>query len=81
MSHPEFTHHVEFIAMADEGHKDAMGFPFGTWRVARYHDDGRAMRDANGRQVFQTQAEWKARHGTVTRMPTTPARAQLELFT
>lgn len=43
------------------GKRDAMGQPFTSWLMARYLPDGRAMRDAGGAQVFETQAEFKAR--------------------
>jgi hypothetical protein len=43
------------------GVRDAMGQPFTSWLLARYQPDGRALRDAHGRQVFETQAEFKAR--------------------
>lgn len=43
------------------GKRDAMGFPFTSWLLARRHPDGRAMRDQAGRQMFETQADFKAR--------------------
>jgi len=56
---------ADLIAWADAqdaaGKRDAMGHPFTSWLVARYLPDGRAMRDPLGAQVFETQAEFKAR--------------------
>jgi len=56
--------HTEFIAWAENqdaiGKKDAMGHPFTSWRVARYAPDGSALRNDYGRQLFETQAEFKA---------------------
>lgn len=69
--------HAEFISYAQCGHLDAMGKPFSAWLVARYHDDGRAIRDADGRQVFETQAEWLTRHGAPSTQPATPAQQTL----
>lgn len=43
------------------GKRDAMGQPFTSWLLARYLPDGRVMRDQLGAQVFETQAEFKAR--------------------
>lgn len=43
------------------GKRDAMGHLFTSWLLARYLPDGRAMRDQLGAQVFETQAEFKAR--------------------
>jgi hypothetical protein len=43
------------------GKRDAMGQPFTSWLLARYQPDGRVMRDQLGHQVFETQAEFKAR--------------------
>ena len=57
--------HAAFIAWAESqdaiGNTDAMGYPFTSWKVARYAPDGGALRDSQGRQVFATQAEFKAR--------------------
>jgi hypothetical protein len=57
--------HAAFIAWAEEqaaaGKTDAMGHPFTSWLVARYARDGSALRDDNARQLFETQAEFKAR--------------------
>lgn len=44
------------------GKRDAMGYPFSTWDVAVRLPDGTAARDQHGRQIFETQAEFKARH-------------------
>ena len=43
------------------GKRDVLAQPFTSWLLARYHPDGRAMRDQLGHQVFETQAEFKAR--------------------
>lgn len=78
MSHPELQH-AEAVAYAAQGHRDAMGTPFNEWRLARYHEDGRAMRDAHGRQMFMTHAEWLAKYDT--RPASKPkAPTQTELF-
>lgn len=73
---------AEFVAWSEAhdaaGKRDAMGQPFTAWLLARYHPDGRAIRDARGHQVFETQAEFKARQAC-----TAPAAAigqTLELF-
>lgn len=76
--HPEVKH-AATVAWAAQGHRDAMGSPFSDWHLARYHDDGRAMRDAAGRQMFMTHNQWLAKHGP--HQITTPAKAaQQELF-
>lgn len=69
---------ADFIAHAQAGHLDALGQPMSAWRVARRHDDGRVMRDAAGRQLFETQAEWLARHGAASQQ--TAKQGQQELF-
>lgn len=70
----------EFIVWA-HGRTDAMGQPFSTWAVARYHDDGRAMRDAAGHQVFESQADFLARECGQSQAPAAkPEAAQQELF-
>jgi hypothetical protein len=72
--------HHEFIKFA-QGRTDAMGQPFSSWAVARYHDDGRAMRDAAGHQVFESQADCLAREGHHHQRPAgKAAAAQQELF-
>lgn len=43
------------------GKRDAMGQPFTSWLIARHDTDGRAMRDRHCAQIFETQAEFKAR--------------------
>lgn len=69
--------HAAFIAWA-AGRNDAMGKPFADWLVARVGPDGRALRDAHDHVVYETQAEWLARHGS---QAVTPARpVQQELF-
>ncbi|MBP9149212.1 MAG: hypothetical protein KBG00_10570 [Rhodoferax sp.] len=41
------------------GVKDAMGHSFTSWLLAVKHSDGTMLRDKDGHQVFQTQAEFK----------------------
>lgn len=60
------------------GKTDAMGHPFSSWLVARYHPDGRAMRDQLGHQVFETQAEFIARQAC--NAPAVAIGQTLELF-
>jgi hypothetical protein len=65
---------AEIIAWAEDqdaaGKRDAMGHPFTSWLVARRNTDGTAMRDERGHQVFETQAESKARaQATPINMP------------
>lgn len=76
MNHPDHQH-AEFVAHAAAGHLDAMGQPFSAWRLARYQEDGRAMRDANDRQVFESQADWLARHGGWINKPAEPVQQEL----
>lgn len=80
MKHPDHQH-AQFVAHAAAGHLDAMGQLFSRWAVARYHDDGRAMRDAAGHQVFESQADCLAREGHQNnRTAGMAAAAQQELF-
>lgn len=55
----------EIIAWAKEqdaaGKKDAFGYSFTSWLIARRHPDGTVMRDENDDQVFETQAEYESR--------------------
>lgn len=60
------------------GKRDAMGHPFTSWLLARYHPDGRAMRDQLGHQVFETQAEFKARAASAA--PAVAIGQTMELF-
>lgn len=60
------------------GKRDAMGHPFTSWLVARYLPEGRAMRDQHGAQVFETQAEFKARQACTA--PAVTIGQTLELF-
>jgi len=46
------------------GRKDAMGYPFTSWLLAVIHPNGTMVRDKSGRQVFQTQSEYKRLHAT-----------------
>lgn len=75
--HPEMQH-AEEVAWAAEGHRDAMGALFSDWRLARFHAVGRVMRDADGRQLFMSHAEWLAKYGSAITIPA--ALAQQELF-
>lgn len=77
MSDPDMEH-APFVAWAAEGHKDSMGLPMSDWLLARFDEEGRCLRDRDGRQVYETQAEWLARHGSPITMPGMPA--QLGLF-
>jgi hypothetical protein len=78
MTHAPDLEHASFVAWAAEGHKDSMGLPFSDWLLCRFDTNGRALRDRDGRQVYETQAEWLARNG----MPTaaTGAPVQRALF-
>lgn len=76
MKHPDHQH-AQFVAHAAAGHLDAMGQPFSRWAVARYHDDGRAMRDAAGRQVFESQGDWLKRTGDEISKLAKPAQQEL----
>lgn len=60
------------------GKRDAMGHPFTSWLLARYLPDGRVMRDPLGHQVFETQAEFKARQACTAQ--TVAIGQTLELF-
>lgn len=63
------------------GKRDAMGKPFTSWLLGRYQPDGRAMRDQLGAQVFESQAEFKARQPATTDQPPKQAIGQnMELF-
>lgn len=69
--------HAEFVAWAAEGHKDTMGCPFSGWQVCRHDSDGRAIRDADHRVVYETQAEWLARNGSEITKPNAPVQRAL----
>lgn len=60
------------------GKRDAMGHPFTSWLLARYLPDGRVMRDQLGHQVFETQAEFKARQACTA--PAVAIGQTLDLF-
>ncbi len=77
MTHPEQLQHAETVAWAAQGHRDAMGALFSDWGMARYHGDGRAMRDEHGRQVFMTHAQWLELYGTPTTKPAAPMQKDL----
>ena len=69
---------AEFVARADrletEGIKDAMGWSWTTWLLAIRKPDGSLARDAQGHQIYETQAEYKAR------MRAIPIGQTMELF-
>lgn len=69
---------AEFIAWAEQqetaGIKDAMGMPWTDWLLSVRNPDGSAARDADGRQIFETQASYKARQRAV------PIGQTMELF-
>ncbi len=69
--------HTEFVAWA-AGRIDALGLPFSAWKLARYNADGSVMRDANGRQIFETQAEYLERQAGPINPPA--SIDQMELF-
>lgn len=60
-------------------HLDAMGYPFSSWLVARKDEHGRALRDADGRVVYETQDARAARLASPINDPAS-APAQQELF-
>lgn len=60
------------------GKRDAMGHPFTSWLLAHYLPAGRVMRDQLGHQVFETQAEFKARQACTAQ--TAAIGQTLELF-
>lgn len=69
---------AEYIAWAEQqeaaGIKDPMGMSWTNWLVSVRNPDGTAARDANGHQIFETQASYKARQRTV------PIGQTMELF-
>jgi hypothetical protein len=69
---------AEFIVWAEQqetsGVKDPMGFSWTTWKLAIYQPDGSVARDQNQHQIYETQAEYKARTRSV------PIGQTLELF-
>jgi hypothetical protein len=56
------------------GITDAMGHPWTSWLLAVRRPDGSVARDAAGHQIYETQAEYKARTQAV------PLGQTLELF-
>ena len=70
------THSV-FIAWS-AGRNDAMGRPFSDWLVAVHGADGRVVRDAADRAVYETQAAWLGRQAAPINPPAAPM--QLGLF-
>ncbi len=69
--------HAGFVAWCAEGHKDAMGLPMSDWLLCRVDENGRALRDRDGRQVYETQAEWLARNGSPVPAPGAPVQQAL----
>ena len=53
--------------------KDAMGWPWTSWLLAVRRPDGSLTRNAAGHQIYETQAEYKARTSV-------PVGQTLELF-
>jgi hypothetical protein len=55
--------HGEYITWAEQmdaqGKTDPMGYPWTSWLLAVHRPDCTVLRDANQRQVYQTQAEFK----------------------
>lgn len=68
---------AEFIAMAEQnetaGIKDAMGWSWTSWMLAVRRPDGAVARDSQGHQIYETQAEYRARNSV-------PVGQTLELF-
>jgi len=56
---------------------DAMGYPFSTWLSARMGPDGRALRDADHRVIYETQAEAAARQAAPITQPAKPVQQEL----
>ncbi len=77
MSHAHSIDHTEFVAWCSEGHKDSMGLPFSDWLLCRVDTNGRALRDRDERQIYETQAEWLARNGTSIATPAAPVQQAL----
>jgi len=71
------SQHDEFITWA-RGRTDALGLPFSDWLVSVEGPDGRLKHDADGRVIYETQAEYLARQNTTSRPRAT--LDQLELF-
>ncbi len=69
--------HAEFVAWCAQGHKDAHGQPMSDWLLCLVDEKGRAMRDRDGRQLYETQAEWLARHGSQITTPAMPVQQAL----
>lgn len=69
---------AQYVAWAEsmeaQGRRDDFGFPFTSGMVAVENPDGTCKRDQNGRQVFETFAEHKAKFSAL------PVGRNLELF-
>ena len=69
---------AEYIAWAEamdaEGKMDAFGNSYSTYQIAVMAADGSCKRDQRGYQIYETQAEYKAR------MRAIPIGQTLELF-
>jgi hypothetical protein len=69
---------AEFTAWAEQqeaaGIKDAMGYPWTDWMLAVRNPDGTVARDSECHQIYETQAEYKARRRAI------PIGQTLELF-
>lgn len=68
--------HATFVTWA-AGRKDAMGLPFSDWLLAVDGPDGRALRDADNRVVYETQAQWMARQAAPIAAPIRPGQQEL----
>ena len=66
-------------AMDEAGIKDAMGFPWSSWKVAKMNTDGSLARDKHHHQIFITKDEWRAASQLMGVCHPT-AKPQLELF-
>jgi hypothetical protein len=68
----------EFIAWAEQqdaaGVKDPMGWPWTSWKVLVYLPGGQPALDQRGYKIYETQAEFKARHRAI------PIGQTMELF-
>lgn len=55
---------AELIAWGEQmdaaGKKDAMGFPWSSWKVAKQNSDGSLARDKRHHVIYISKDEWKA---------------------
>lgn len=79
---------LDLIATGDAddaaGRFDPFGFPWSSHKIGVPAEDGRLKRDAQGRQIFISRAEFLERYGNWTPEPIVPPaqpqRSQLALF-